>query len=108
MFAVIQTGGKQYRVAAGARIKVEKLAESVRKNKTEVVFSEVLLVADESGKATVGKPFVPGARVEATVVKDGRAKKILIVKYKPKTRYKRTAGHRQPFTEVLVNKIVSQ
>ena len=102
MFAVIRTGGKQYLVSPGDKIKVEKLNEE----KKEVVFDEVLLVV--SGKKTVkiGDPLVKGAKVKAKVIKQDRAKKIIVFKYKPKKRYQKKKGHRQPYTEVEILKIV--
>ena len=102
MFAVIRTGGKQYLVSPGDKIKVEKL----NVEKKEVVFDEVLLVV--SGKKTVkiGDPLVKGAKVKAKVIKQDRAKKIIVFKYKPKKRYQKKKGHRQPYTEVEILKIV--
>jgi large subunit ribosomal protein L21 len=100
--AVIQTGGKQYRVMEGDVIKVEKLAHK----DNSVVFAEVLLVADEDGKnVQIGQPVVEGATVQATVVEEGRDKKVNVVKYKRKTRYRRKQGHRQAFTKVKIGKI---
>jgi large subunit ribosomal protein L21 len=98
--AVIKTGGKQYKVSARDRIKVEKLRV---KEGESFEFSEVLLVAD--GKdVKVGKPKVE-AKVAGKVLMQGRAKKVNVVKYKPKTRYKKVYGHKQPFTEVKIEKI---
>ena len=105
MIAVIKTGGKQYAVREQQNIRVEKLPADMRKD-NRVVFTDVLLVSDSNGKTTVGTPRVEAARVEARVLRDGRDRKIRVVKYKPKTRYKRVAGHRQPFTEVRIEKIV--
>lgn len=105
MFAVIRTGGKQYRVSEHRKLRIEKLPEAARKN-GKITFSDVLLTADGSGRVTVGKPLVSGARVEAGIVSDGRAAKVRVVKYKPKTRFKRVRGHRQPFTEVKIEKIL--
>lgn len=103
MFAVIKTGGKQYKVSEKQMIRVEKLTEAVGE---KVTFNEVLLVADENGKdVKVGKPTLAGASVEAKVISSGRAKKITVLKYKSKVRYRKKKGHRQPFTEVLIEKI---
>ena len=106
MIAVIATGGKQYVVTPNQKLRVEKLPETSRKG-TNVVFTEVLLVAPDTGDATVGSPTLAKAEVHASIVQDGRGEKIRIVKYKAKTRYKRVTGHRQPFTEVKIEKIVA-
>ena len=100
-FAVIKTGGKQYKVSEGLRLKVEKLESDEKK---PVSFEEVLLVADEKN-VSVGTPTVSGAKVTAKVLGDGRAKKVSVVKYKPKSRYRRRLGHRQHYTEVQIEKI---
>ena len=101
MFAVIETGSKQYIVSPKDKIKVEKVPVEEGK---EVIFDKVLLVSDS--KATkVGKPYVKGAKVLGKVLKQGRGKKIKWIKYKSKTRYRRHRGHRQHFTEVEIIKI---
>ena len=103
MFAVIKTGGKQYLVSPGDKIKVEKL--SAEENK-EVVFDQVLLV--EKGKSVeIGNPLVKDAKVKARVLKQDKAKKIIVFKYKAKKRYQKKMGHRQPYTEVEILKILS-
>jgi large subunit ribosomal protein L21 len=102
MFAIIETGGKQYKVAAGDSLKVEKLAEA--KEKGEVVFDKVLMVAD-GDKVKVGNPYLPGATVTAKFELEGRAKKITIIKYKAKSNYRIKQGHRQTFTKVKIEKI---
>ena len=99
--AVIETGGKQYRVAEGDEIYVEKL--SVADGET-VTFDKVLAVVDE-GKNLFGTPTVDGATVSATVVKTGKSKKIRVYKMKPKKNYRRTQGHRQPYTKVQIGTI---
>jgi large subunit ribosomal protein L21 len=99
-FAVIKTGGKQYLVKEGDKLKVEKLPET----KGDVTFEEVLMT-DDGSKATVGKPLVSGAKVTAKRVADSRHDKIMVVKYKNKTRYRVKRGHRQPYTEVEISKI---
>lgn len=102
MYAVIATGGKQYKVTEGQTLKVEKL----EKEAGSTLDLEVLLVADADGKdVKVGTPEVTGAKVTATVVEHGRAAKIRVVKYKPKSRYTRVNGHRQPFTKLTIEKI---
>ncbi|HLD18361.1 MAG TPA: 50S ribosomal protein L21 [Patescibacteria group bacterium] len=105
MFAVIRTGGKQYEVREGQELKIEKLEVEPGSE----ISLEVLLVADEEGKEVkLGKPLVDGASVSATIVEHGKAKKVSVVKYKPKVRYRRNVGHRQPFTKVKIGKIVSK
>jgi large subunit ribosomal protein L21 len=104
MIAVIKTGGKQYTVTEGQTLKVEKLSQESRKN-DKISFTDILLVSDGKAKHSIGRPIVADAKVEGTIVSDGRAKKIRVIKYKPKVRYKRTVGHRQPFTEVKIDKI---
>lgn len=100
--AVIQTGGKQYLVKQGDTIRVEKLEA---KEGSTLSF-DALLVADEEGKeAKVGTPVVKGAKVSAKVTGAGRADKVTVVKYKAKVRYRRKAGHRQPFTQLLIEDI---
>lgn len=100
MPAIFQTGGKQYLVKTGDKIQLEKLAGEAGE---KISFDKVLLTTD--GKtASFGKPFVSGATVEATVLKQGRGKKIHILKYKAKSKYRRKAGHRQSFTEVEITK----
>lgn len=101
MLAVIKTGGKQYIVSPGDKIKVEKL--EVEEGK-EVTFSEVLLL-EKSRKIEIGTPTVKGAKVEGKVLNQGKGEKLIIFKYKPKKRYKRKIGHRQKFTEVEITKI---
>lgn len=101
MLAVIKTGGKQYLVQPGDKIKVEKL--EIEEGK-EVTFSEVLL-CDKDGKAEIGMPFIKDAKVSAKVLRHGKGEKLIIFKYKPKKRYKRKIGHRQQFTEVEITSI---
>jgi large subunit ribosomal protein L21 len=101
MYAVIKTGGKQYRVANGDKLRVEKLPGNVG---DKVTFGEVLLVgAGESVK--IGAPLVSGAKVEATITAQDRTKKIVIFKFRRRKNYHRKAGHRQPFTAVEINSI---
>lgn len=101
MLAVIKTGGKQYLVKPGDKIKVENLDAEVG---NEVTLSEVLLYA-EGEKIDIGNPLVKGVSVRVKVLKHGKNEKIIIFKYKPKKRYKRKIGHRQQFTEVEVVEI---
>jgi len=101
MLAIIKTGGKQYKVAPGDKIKIEKVAGEKGK---EITFKEVLLV-EKNRKLEIGAPFVKGAKVVAKILSQGKGKKVIVFKYKPKTRYKKKAGHRQLFTEVEITKI---
>ena len=94
MYAIIATGGKQYKVAEGDVIKVERLG---------VTFDQVLAV--NNGEMKIGCPTVEGATVSATVVKEGKGKKVIVYKYKRKTGYHKKNGHRQLFTEVKIEKI---
>ena len=100
-FAVIKTGGKQYKVTKGDTIEVEKLP---KKEKSKVTFSDVLMVGDE--KATkVGTPKVSGAKVEGEVRAQKKGRKVTILKYKSKTRYRKKTGHRQRKTLVEITKV---
>ena len=101
MYAIIKTGGKQYRVSEGETLKVEKLDVEVG---AEVVFEEVLTVVNDAD-VKIGKPVVEGAKVTAKVVEQGKAEKIFIFKYKAKSNYRKRQGHRQPFTAVEIVKI---
>ena len=101
MYAVIQTGGKQYRVSEGDILNVEKLAVEAGEN---VVFDKVLTVVND-GDVMIGKPVVEGAKVTAKVLAQGKEKKVLVFKYKAKSNYRRRQGHRQPFTKVTIEKI---
>lgn len=102
MYAVIETGGKQYRVSEGDAISVEKLPYEIG---DKVELERVLLVSDKKG-VTVGQPVVAGAKVVARVESEGRGRKILVWKYRPKQRYRRRQGHRQAFTRLRIEKIV--
>jgi large subunit ribosomal protein L21 len=104
MKAIIKTGGKQYQVAQGDTLKIEKLPKIQEGEK--VVFDEVLLLIDEKDNVTVGQPYVAKAKVEATLVRNFKDKKIDVLKYKNKTRYSVGYGHRQQLTEVKIDKIV--
>ncbi len=101
-FAVIKTGGKQYVVKPGDSLRVEKLADV--KEGDKVIFDNVLLV-DDGNSTTIGTPTIDGAKVTATVLEQGRAKKVIIFKYKAKTRSRKKAGHRQPYTKVKIEEI---
>ena len=103
MLAVIKTGGKQYIVAPGQKLKIEKLN---KKEGSEITFNQVLLL-EKSKKIDIGCPFVKGAKVIGKVLKQDKAKKVIIFKYKAKKRSKVKKGHRQPYTEVEILKISS-
>ena len=98
MKAIFETGGKQYYVSEGDTIYVEKLDNEVG---STVTFNEVLCVGDKTGT-----PYVKGAKVECEVLKHGKQKKIVVFKYRPKKKYRNTKGHRQPYTKLVVKKIV--
>lgn len=100
MYAIIATGGKQYKVAEGDIIKIEKLG--VEAGET-VTFDKVLAV--NNGELSIGCPTVEGATVTATVVKEGKGKKVIVYKYKRKTGYHKKNGHRQLYTELKIEKI---
>ena len=101
MYAIIQTGGKQYRVSEGDVVSIEKLTAAEGE---EVVFDQVLTVVSDSDNK-IGKPVVEGAKVTAKVVEHGKGKKILVFKYKAKSNYRKRQGHRQPYTKVEISKI---
>ena len=99
-FAVIQTGGKQYKVKAGDEVKIEKLTGTYKEGDT-VVFDKVLLV-DNGTDTTIGTPFIEKAKVTATITKIGRLPKVTVIKYKQKSKYFKKNGHRQPFFQVKI------
>ncbi|WP_075578970.1 50S ribosomal protein L21 [Acidaminococcus massiliensis] len=101
MYAIIRTGGKQYRVSEGDVLNVEKL--NVEEGQ-EVVFDEVLTIVND-GDVKVGAPTVAGAKVTAKVAKQGKADKIFVFKYRAKSNYRKRQGHRQPFTQVEITSI---
>jgi len=101
MYAILKTGGKQYRVTEGDVISVEKLNVA---SGEKVVFDEILVVSKD-GELQVGAPVVAGAKVEGTVVQQGKEKKVIVFKYKPKKDYRKKQGHRQPFTRVKIESI---
>lgn len=101
MYAVIRTGGKQYRVSSGEKLKIEQLPAQVG---SQVVIDQVLMVAD-GDKVSVGTPLVQGAKVQATVVGHGRGDKVRIFKLRRRKNSKRQAGHRQNYTEIQIDKI---
>lgn len=98
---VIKTGGKQYLVTTGQKLRVEKLPGE---EGSTLSFKEILLLSTPQG-VKVGTPTVSGGVVEATIAKQGRAKKVIVQKYKPKVRYRKKMGHRQLFTEITIGRI---
>ena len=101
MYAIVKTGGKQYNVSEGDTLFIEKLDVNAG---DAVVFDQVLAIVDgENSK--FGTPVVEGAKVDASVVKNGKGKKVIVFKYKPKKGYRRKQGHRQPYTKVTIGKI---
>jgi large subunit ribosomal protein L21 len=102
MYAIIETGGKQYRVSEGQTLKIEKIDD-----KETVTFDKVLMVSD-GNKATFGTPFLPSARVVADVIETGKAKKVLVFKQKPRKGYRKLRGHRQLYTTVKIKSIEVQ
>ena len=102
IYAIVETGGKQYKVTSGQVIEVERL-DAVEGSTVEM--DRVLLIAD-GDKLTVGTPVVEGAKVLATSQGDNRTKKVIVFKYKNKTRYSKKTGHRQPYTRLMIDKII--
>jgi len=102
-FAVIQTGGKQYKVEKDSVISIEKIIGTYKKG-DKVSFDKVLLV-DDGTNTTIGVPYITGAKVDAEITEIGRARKVLVMKYKQKSRYLRRNGHRQPFFKVKITSI---
>jgi len=103
LHAVIQTGGKQYRVAEGDVLFVEKLESSISDT---ITFNDVLAIQDDGGESKFGTTYISGASVTANIVKHGKAKKIRVFKMKPKKNYRRTYGHRQPYTQIQIQSII--
>ena len=103
MYAVIKTGGKQYRVSPGDSIEVEKLPYEVGE---QIEFEQVLLVVNGSG-AKIGQPLVDGAKVKATVTRQSKGRKVIVYKYRPSKRYRRKKGHRQHYTRLRIDEILS-
>lgn len=101
MYAILKTGGKQYMVNEGDVISIEKLNAA---SGEKVIFEEILVVSN-NGDLKVGAPNVAGAKVEATVIEQGKGKKVIVFKYKPKKDFRKKQGHRQPFTKVRIDKI---
>ncbi len=101
MYAIVETGGKQYRIEEGSTVYIEKLDVS----EGEKVTLDQVLAVSKDGSLTVGEPYVAGASVEATVLENGKAEKIIVFKYKRKKDYRRKQGHRQPYTKIKIEAI---
>ncbi len=101
MYAIIETGGKQFRVQEGDTLFVERLSAEAG----ETLAADKVLMVEKNGEVKFGAPTVDGAKVTLKVVRHGKGRKIIVFKYKPKKNYRRKKGHRQPFTEVVVEKI---
>ena len=102
-FAVIFTGGKQYRVSVGGLVSIEKIKGEYKVG-DKLTFDQVLLV-DDGKDTTIGTPYISGAKVEAEITEIGRTRKVMVVKYKQKSRYLKRNGHRQPFFQVKITSI---
>jgi large subunit ribosomal protein L21 len=102
VYALIQTGGKQYKVSEGDTLKVEKLAGQVGDS---VIIDQVLMINDENGNIQVGSPVIQNARVTAKILEQGKNKKIIVFKYKKRKNYRKKQGHRQAFSRLLIEKI---
>ena len=99
-YAIIETGGKQYVVSSGSKLKIEKLPEA----KGIINFDKVLFAADDKD-IYIGKPYLGGASVSAERIREGKSEKVLVFRYHSKTRYRKKKGHRQPYTEVVIKDI---
>ena len=103
IYAIVRSGGKQYRVEVGSKIDVERLAAA---EGDKIELADVLLLAD-GGQVTAGNPLVAGAKVTAQVLEQGRGPKAVVFKYKAKVRYRKRTGHRQPYTRLAIEEIVA-
>ena len=104
LYAVFITGGKQYRMKTGDKVKIEKLVGS-HKEGDQLIFDQVLMTDDGGNVVSIGTPFIEGGEVKATLSKVGRHKTIDVIKYKQKSRYFKKYGHRQPYFEITVESI---
>ena len=102
MYAVVKTGGKQYKVAVGEKIKVEQISADVD---SQLVLSEVLMIVGDDGQVNLGSPVIPGAEVKVTVLFQGRHDKVRIFKMRRRKHYQKRQGHRQHFTQIRVDEI---
>lgn len=104
MFAVVETGGKQYKVSIGSIIKIEKISA---KEGEEIILDKILLL-NKDGEVLIGKPYLEGIKVIARVLKHDKYPKVIVFKFKRKKHYRRKYGHRQPFTKLSIENIVTQ
>ena len=104
LYAVFTTGGKQYRIRAGDKVKIEKLGDEYKEG-DKVTFDQVLMTDDGANEVNLGNPFISGGKVKATLNKIGRYKTVDVIKYKQKSRYFKKYGHRQPYFEIVVDSI---
>jgi large subunit ribosomal protein L21 len=105
-FAVIFTGGKQYKVSEGGLVSIEKIkAKGIEYKKGDKLTFDKVLLVDDGKDTTIGTPYIKGAKVDAEIVEIGRARKVMVVKYKQKSRYLKRNGHRQPFFKVKITSI---
>lgn len=104
MYAIIEMGGKQYKVSVGETVDVDKMLAEVG----EAIELDTVLLVSDGDEVMVGRPFLKEAKVLATVVGQGRARKVTVFKYKPQVRYRRKLGHRQAYTRLLIDKIVAE
>ncbi|MDD3927069.1 MAG: 50S ribosomal protein L21 [bacterium] len=103
MYAIIETGGKQFKVSEGDILRVEKL----NADKGSAVEFDKILLLEKDGQLQIGRPYVEGAKVAAKVMVQAKARKVIVFKYKPKKHYKKKNGHRQPFTEIKIESITA-
>ena len=101
MYAIVENGGKQYRITEGETIQVERLEGNIG----DLVYLDKVLALGSGNDLKVGSPYLEGARVKAKILDQGKGKKIIIYKYKPKKNYRRKKGHRQPFTRLFIEEI---
>jgi len=100
MFAIVETGGKQYKISEGDTLSVEKIPGD-HKEGAKITFDKVLLIDD--GKETkIGTPYIEGAKIEAVFESEGKGKKVMVIRFRPKSRYFKKKGHRQPFTKIKI------
>lgn len=99
--AIIETGGKQYRVSPGQVITTEKLSGADTKG-GKITFDKVLLLVDDGDRVEIGMPYVIGAKIEGELLQEGRGKKLVVMTYKAKTRFRKKYGHRQPFAKIKI------
>lgn len=102
MYAIMESGGMQFKVQEGDKLKVPKIAAEQGK---EIAFDKVLLISRDDKEPLVGKPYLEGAKIEAQVLSTGRGEKVLVYKFRRRVKYRRKRGHRQDYTQIMINKI---